>query len=143
MNIGRILWNAILVFVLIMPGYAASGDDALPTITLVTPPLFVEGADIIKCTAVNLHRRAVVVDIRVFNAAGEQTCGAGPRRLKPGQAESQDCNSDIFSDPNPIRYCEFIYKGRKNLVQGTAQAIVGSDPIGVTVPAQFVRANVK
>lgn len=141
MNIGRTLWNTILVSVLIMPAYAASRDKALPTIRLVTPPLFVGGAHSIECTALNLHPIAAEVDIRVFNAAGEQPCGAGPRRLEPGQAESQGCNSDIFSDPNPIRYCEFTYKGRKRLVQGTAQAIVGANPIGVTVPAQFVGTN--
>ena len=127
---------------------AADTDDDQRLRVLVTPPLFVEGAALsgIKCIALNLHPIAVEVDIRVFNAAGERTCGAGPRRLDPGQAESQDCNSDIRGDPNPIRYCVFTYKGHKRLVLGTAQAIVetpdgATTPIGVTVPAQFVGTN--
>ena len=47
MNIGRTVWNTILVFVLIMPAYAASPDIALPTIRLATPPLDVGGAEFI------------------------------------------------------------------------------------------------
>ena len=142
MNIGRTVWNTILVFVLIMPAYAASPDNALPTIRLATPPLDVGGAEFIQCTAVNLHRRAVAMDIRVFGADGEQICGVGSQRLEPGQTGSQVCNSDIFDDPIPIRYCVFTYKGRRGLVLGTAQAItIGGDPIGVTVPAQFVETR--
>jgi hypothetical protein len=118
----------------LMPGYAIGQDGARPTIKLVTPPLFANRVEIFRCVAVNLHHRSLQVDITVYDAAGEPVCGVGPQRLAPGQTALQECNSDLFTDPIPIRYCEFTYKGQRGRVLGTAQANEAS------VPATFVES---
>ena len=90
-------------------------------VQLVTPPLFVEGATTFFCTAVNLHPRAIQVDIRVFDQTGTNTCGVGPQRLEPGETAVQGCNGDIFTEFEPVRYCEITYTGQSGFVLGTAQ----------------------
>lgn len=88
---------------------------------LVTPPLYLQNARILYCTAVNLHSTEKIVDIQVFDEQGNWRCGAGPWTLAPGHAEFQVCNSDLHIDINPIRYCVFTYHGYPKKVVGSAQ----------------------
>jgi hypothetical protein len=88
---------------------------------LVTPPLYVEGASIFYCTVVNLDSKPLEVDVKVFIQDGTNTCGFGPQILTPGVPLVQPCNSDIWLDINPVRYCEITYTGKPGVVLGTAQ----------------------
>jgi len=108
---------------------------------LVTPPLYLKNAEVLYCTAVNLHSTDKTIDIRVFDEHGNQRCGAGPRTLAPGRAESQLCNSDLHIDSDPIRYCVFTYDGYAGKVVGSGQIdppegeAVTAVPVPVSSPA--------
>ena len=88
---------------------------------LITPPLYLKNADVLYCTAVNLHSTDKTIDIQVFDEQGNYRCGVGPRTLAPGHAEFQVCNSDLHIDTVPIRYCVFTYDGHAGKVIGSAQ----------------------
>ncbi len=105
---------------------------------LVTPPLYLQNANILYCTAVNLHSTDTIVDIQVFDEKGVKRCGIGPRTLAPGKAEYQVCNSDLHLDINPIRYCVFIYNGYPDKIVGSAQI---DPPAGEAIPAVAVPAS--
>jgi hypothetical protein len=105
---------------------------------LVTPPLYLKDANILYCTAVNLHRTEKRVDIRVFDERGTSRCGAGPYTLLPGQTAHQVCNSDLHMEPQPVRYCVFTYDGEYGMVVGGAQI---DPPKGEAVPALPVPAG--
>ena len=113
----------------------AEGKHGKRPIRLATPPLLVKGADFLECTAVNLHRYTIEVNIQPFEADGRPVCGRGFQTIGPGEVAEQPCNSDIGSLDLPVRYCVFTYTGRKGLVLGTAQGVyqgVGGPAVAAT-----------
>ena len=102
---------------------------------LTTPPLYLQDAGILYCTAVNLHDMPVTLDINVYDQNGNNRCGAGPWTLDPGHTVYQVCNSDLHIDIDPVRYCIFTYDGERGKIVGSAQI---DPPEGEAIPALAV-----
>ena len=100
--------------------------------SLFTPPLYLPNADLLTCTAVNLSRRPVVVNIIILDNQGVERCGIGEQTLEPGHAAFQPCNSDLSIEEDPIRYCQVMVNGPTRSILVTAQA---NPPTGPAVSA--------